>query len=266
MACMLCVMALCFGLALAGCSSGSSSSAGSASASADSSASSAASASESAAPSDAATEVVVPPDIADATDAAKEAVENNDTTGADDFDSLPVSSDDEAASLGSSEIDEGLEDASKAPDDVTLLSTAGVQLQVPIDWAVSADVDGYVFQNPERTIAGYLFGYPKKTGAKLSVEALVKSLPNSYAQQGFTGIEIINNEVAYSSKGRLASANVTFTVTSDGVQYIVFAQVVESANYVNYIELVGSASDFYANIDELQGIVDSIGFNVGEAI
>ena len=273
-ACVLCAVALCFGVALAGCSSGSSSSAASSSASAASSSASAsasasseaASSASASASSNAAGEVVVPTELASAVDASKAVVRGEGAPDAAEFDALPKSDAEEAPTLASDEIEEGLEDASKAPGDATLLMTSGIQMLVPSDWFFTSDEDGFVFQNPEGSILGFIYGFPKQPGVKYDVESIVKSVPINQKQNGYTNIEIISYNVGYSAKGTLVSADVTYAASYEGQEYIFYSQVVESTNFINCVEIGGTTRSFGGNLDLISAMIDTVGFNEGEII
>ena len=261
-ACVLCAVALCFGIALAGCSSGSSSSAAS-SASSEAASSESASAS---ADSSAATEVAVPEEVASAAEATKGIVQNNDTSAAADFDTLPTSAEEEATTPESGKVEEGLDDASKAPSNVTLVMTAGVQAQVPANWFISQDADGFVFQNPEGTVIGFLYGFPKQSGMRYDVESMAKSVPCNFMDMGYTNVEILGCSAVYSDKGTLVGADVHFLATYNGVQYSHYCLVLESASYINCLEVHGTVNEYYAYFDTIQAIVDSVCYDPSEAI
>lgn len=193
-------------------------------------------------------------------------VQSNDTSAAADFDSLPTSDDADAAALESGEVEEGTDDASKAPADATVLQAAGIQIYVPKTWSVAADVDGYAFENPEGTVLGYIYGYPKQAGEKVDTEALVKSVPSAYAQMGYTNIEVIGYGSLYSSKGTLIGGEISFAGTANGTEYIFYIAVIESASYINVVEFGGAVQDIYANLDTVDAIITSVSFVAGEAI
>ena len=264
-ACVLCAVALCFGIALAGCSSGSPSSAASGSSSAESSASSAAASSESAS-TDAAADITVPEEASSVAEATKGTIEGNDTSAAAEFDSLPASDDADAAVAMAAEVEEGLDDASKAPGDATLLMVGGIQMQVPKDTLVSSTSDGYVFQSPDQAVTGCIMSYQKQSGEKVDVEALVKSLPSSLARSGFANATIANYNTLYSNKGTLVGAEVLISAYYNGAECSIYVVILESANYLNSVEFVGLADDFHANASTIQAIVRTISYNPGEAI
>jgi len=193
-------------------------------------------------------------------------VASDDKSAAEEFDSLPSGDAVDAEALEGDDIEEGVDDASKAPANTTLLMQGGIQMALPSDWLFTSDQDGFVFDNPAGTVIGWMYSYAKADGASLDVEQEVKCLPVVAKQNGYTNIEVIAYETLYSSKGTLASARICYAATYQGVEYIFFAQMVESKSFYNVVELVGETKDFAAELQTLGDITDSIAYNDGETI
>ena len=247
-------MALVLAACLAGCGDQSSSSASSSESSgtAESSA--------------AADEIVIPEDLADATETAKGVVDNGATEGAEDLSTLPTRESDKAKDLEVSELAEGSGDQSKVPQNQILLQEGGVQMCIPSAWLVSRDYDGYVMGPRDGSVTGYLYSDYKKSGVRYDLESMAASIPKNMASNGWTNIEIIDYGTAYSDKGTLCSAYIFYAASRGGSEYVLFQQFVESASYINVLELGGPSAGFEANYNDLKAAANSLGFVPGEAI
>lgn len=247
-------MALVLAACLAGCGDQSSSSASSSESSAT------------AEPSAAADEIAIPEDLADATETAKGIADNGATEGAEDLSALPTRESDKAKDLEVSELAEGSGDQSKVPQNQMLLQEGGVEIYIPSGWLVSRDYDGYVMGPRDGSVTGYLYSDYKKSGTRYDVEAMAASIPRNMAANGWSGIEIIDFGTSYSNKGTLCGAYVFYVANKGGNEYVFFQQFVESASYINVLELGGPSTGFEANYSDLKAVANSIEFVAGEAI
>lgn len=248
------IVALVLALFLAGC--------GGQQASSASSSESGASAESSAA----ADEIAIPEDLASATETAKGIADNGAAEDVEDLSALPTRESDKSNDLEVAELAEGSADQSKVPQNQILLQEGGVQMCIPSAWLVSRDYDGYVMGPRDGSVTGYLYSDYKKSGVRYDLESMAASIPKNMASNGWTNIEIIDYGTAYSDKGTLCSAYIFYAASRGGSEYVLFQQFVESASYINVLELGGPSAGFEANYNDLKAAANSLGFVPGEAI
>lgn len=247
-------MALALAFCLAGCGDQSASSASS-------------SESEAAAESSAtADEIAIPEDIADATEAAKGIADNGTTDGAEDLSALPTYEGDTVKDLEVAELAEGSADESKVPQNAMMLQEGGVQMYVPSSWLISRDYDGYVMSPRDGSVTGYLYSNYKTSGTRYDVESMAASIPGAMSANGWANIQMIDYGTSYSDKGTLCGAYVFYAASRGGNEYVFFQQFIESASYINILELGGPSAGFEANYNDLKAAANSLSFAPGEAI
>ena len=197
-----------------------------------------------------------------------ELVNANDTTGADEFDSIPTEQDDQVGQIENADgIDTGEEDASKAPNGKIRLMGHGAQLLIPDTWFAMNTDGGIQFFNREGTIIGDLADEAKRNGETIDVEQLVMALPMQLRQSGFQNIRVVGQDTGYSDNGTLCAASICLLVNLDAYdEYVFFVQFVESKSYLTRVIIQGERGDFAANISDINAIIDSLQFNAGEAI
>ena len=214
----------------------------------------------------ASSEIAIPDDVAAISDTVKGIAESGDVEGADDIDALPkreVAADEE---LEASEVQSGADDASKYSGDLVLVQQGGVQMVIPATWRVGNQDAGVVFANPEGDVVCVVSSYPKASNDVVPLEALAKATPSQLANKGLSNVEVINYGTNYSSKGTLCTSFVFCSGETNGTEYLVYDQFVDSKNYVNLVEFVAPASAFKANFDAINTATDSLRFAPGEEI
>lgn len=221
---------------------------------------------ESAESSAASGEVVIPDDVAAISDTVKSIAESGDVEGADDIDALPkreVGADEE---LEASEVQAGADSASKYSGDLVLVQQGGVQMAVPSTWRMGTQDNGVVFANPEGDVVCVVSSYPKAAGEVVPLEELAKVTPTQLANKGLSDVEVINYGTNYSAKGTLCTSFVFCSGKTNGTEFFVYDQFVDSKTYVNLVEFVAPSSAFKANFDAISTATDSLCFAPGEEI
>ena len=250
------LVATLFALALAGCGDQSSSSSASSSEASQEATDSSATSSE----------VAIPDELADVAAATKSIATNADAAKAEDLSSLPSADNADAVERAASEIDTGIEDESKAPSGQTLVYTGGIQILVPSTWNYRVENNGWDLESRSGQLWGGIYAYARQSSNTYDVEAMAASIPQMLNENGFTNIRVIEYNNCYSTNGTLCSAYIHCVGQKDGYTFMYYYEYILSKNYINFMYLSGEASNFSANISELQGITNSLAFNEGEMI
>ena len=197
-----------------------------------------------------------------------EMADKNDTTGAEEFDSVPTEDDEQVGRIeNADEIDTGEDDASKAPSGTIRLMGHGVQMLIPDTWFAMNSNEGIQFFNREGTIVGTLADQRKRGYETIDVEQLVKAIPLQLKQSGYQDVRVVSQDSGYSGNGTLCAASICVLVNPDGEgDLTLFVQFVESKSYLTRVVMEGTKDDFAASIDDINSIVNSLQFNNGEAI
>lgn len=212
-------------------------------------------------------EVVLSDEITEATNVVKTIAQTGDTTGANQLDQMPALEDEQLGSVeGVTDLVEGEGEDAKAPSGQKRLVNCGVELLVPSTWEAANTSDGIVFLSPDGGVMGSIASYDKPAGSHYDLEGLAKAVPASSAERGFTDIQIGGYNTGYSASGTLCSAYVLYTGTYNGTQIAHYVQFVESKSYLNVIEMIGQVDDFRNNLEDINGIVNSVKFYGDEAI
>ena len=250
------LVATLFALALAGCGDQSSSSSASSSEASQEATDSSATSSE----------VAIPDELADVAAATKSIATSADAAKAEDLSSLPSADNADAVERAASEIDTGIEDESKAPSGQTLVYTGGIQILVPSTWNYRVENNGWDLESRSGQLWGGIYAYARQSSNTYDVEAMAASIPQMLNENGFTNIRVIEYNNCYSTNGTLCSAYIFYAASRGGSEYVLFQQFVESASYINVLELGGPSAGFEANYNDLKAAANSLGFVPGEAI
>lgn len=197
-----------------------------------------------------------------------EMASTNDTTGAEEFGSIPTVDDEQVGEVESAdEIDTGEDDASKAPSGTVRLMGHGTQLLIPDTWfAVNTD-SGIQFFNKEGSLIGNFAEERKPSYETVDVEQLVRSIPMQLRQSGYQNIQVVSQDTGYSDSGTLCAASICLIVDLDEEgELVFFVQFVESKSYLSRVIIQGEKNDFAENISDINFIIESLQFNAGEAI
>ena len=243
------VVAALFALALAGCGG-------------DQSSSSSATESEAAA----ADEIAIPDDLAEAAETTKNVSMNADESAAEDLSKLPKEEDADVAKFDASDIEDGIEDQSKAPSGTTLVYTGGIQVLLPTSWNYALDPDGWNFATRDGQVWGGIYSEARSSSLSYNVEAMAASVPQILHESGADDIAVLNFDSRYSRSGTLCDSYILASATIQGQQYYCYYEYTLSKSYVNWMYFGGPAKSFKAHVDEIAGITDSLSYNAGEAI
>lgn len=212
-------------------------------------------------------EIVIPDEVTEATNVVKTIAQTGDTTGANKLVDMPALEDEQLGSIeGVTDLVEGEGEDAKAPSGQKRLVNCGVELLIPSTWDAANVQDGIVFVSADGGVMGTMASYDKPAGSHYDLEGLARAVPASSAERGFTDIQVGGYNTGYSASGTLCSAYVLYTGTYNGTQIVHYVQFVESKSYLNVIEMIGQIDDFRNNIQEIDGIVNSVKFYGDESI
>ena len=212
-------------------------------------------------------DITIPQDIESYANVSRTLAKSNDTSAADDFVTLTISEMPELDEIVTDkEFSTGSEETSRPASGFTTLSDGGIEMTLPSKWLFSQDNDGFVFQNRNGGVWGYMYSYEKPSSTHYDVQALACSVPVSMMERGAKNVEVIAFDTRYSEASTLCSAAVLYSFKSDSDQYIHYVQYVESKSYLNCIEFMGTVAEFTNESKTIQDATDSIVFAYDEAI
>lgn len=212
--------------------------------------------------------VEIPQELEQNIEATKGAIEANDDADTSGFEELPQAEDDNVAvpETSNTPVEVGLDSADKAPSGYVLLTSGGVQMQVPSTWYVGQDEDGFVLVEPNNMVKGYLYSIAKENGRTYDIETIVQSSIMDIMKKGFSKVEMIGYETYYSSSNALCDVATCFSAEYDGTTYIFFKELVESKSYINAFEISGTYEQFASIASDIATMSQSLCFNSGEQI
>lgn len=212
--------------------------------------------------------VEIPEELEQNIEATKGAIEDTDEADASGFDELPQAEDDNVAipETSNAPVEVGLDSADKAPSGYALLTSGGVQMQVPSTWYVGQDEDGFVLVEPNNMVKGYLYSIAKVNGRTYDIETIVQSSIMDIMKKGFSKVEMIGYETYYSSSSTLCDVATCFSAEYEGTTYVFFKELVESKSYINVFEVSGTYEQFASIASDIATMSQSLCFNSGEQI
>ena len=212
---------------------------------------------------------VVPEDLKATTKATMSSIADGETEGAEEFESLPESSD-EDVDIAVSDLDEAEEEAeeNKAQSGWLTWYEGGIHMDMPTEWDSDYDTEeGCTFTSPDGNVIGLLHSFKKKSGVKYDVEALTKAVPKDSEEEGFQNTKVLNYDVLYSeANNTLCGAQLIYSAEYKGANLYHFVEVIESKDYISVVEFIGQTTYFRYYADVMDDAIETIEFNALQAI
>ena len=157
--------------------------------------------------------------------------------------------------------------APSATGDYVPLYNGGMKIMLPSDWEIAWEGAGkYSFLSADHKAYGYVTAWKKESGHTYDVVKMMSSMPKSLAEQGYTGIEIVDSKVLSSTNGTQCDAYICLKITKDGKDYMRWYEFLESKSYITGLAMASTVEGWAANFDELGEIAVSVAFAPGEGI
>ena len=163
-------------------------------------------------------------------------------------------------------VDEGSDDASKAPSDAKPVSYGGMMFYMPTSWQGQSAGDEFLMMSLDGTVAGCVQATRIQTGASYDLVAMCEAIPSRMASQGYTDIKVTDYGTGRSTSGKLVDAYIQIDFTVQGTRCVGYFEYLQSKNYMNYLGLSGKVDDWNKNAEGAALIVNTVGFAPGQAI
>ena len=211
-------------------------------------------------------ELEIPEDLGAVTRAPGELVSAEaDELETTDLSELPESDEDSVVE-DKETVDEGSDDASKAPSDAKPVSYGGMMFYMPTSWQGQSVGDEFLMMSLDGTVAGCVQATRIQTGASYDLVAMCEAIPSRMASQGYTDIKVTDYGTGRSTSGKLVDAYIQIDFTVQGTRCVGYFEYLQSKNYMNYLGLSGKVDDWNKNAEGAALIVNTVGFAPGQAI